>query len=226
MQLVYNESVIANKELSKYLGVIIDSKCNFKAFINNVESKIDKSVGILNRLRYLFPSTTLFLLYFSFIQPHLLYGLLAWESTSPSYLTNLQRLQNKALRIIFNSNSRASIILVYCKLRIIKISDMYNLELAKLMHQHSRNSLPSYFSTFFPKVSSIHNHSTRTHSQNTLYLPKFSTLRPQKLTKYQGTKIWNSIPINLRNQPFNKFKTIFKNQLLEDYNLNFWKAKT
>ena len=32
-------------------------------------------------------------------------------------------------------------------------------------------------------------------------------------------KIWNSIPIDLKNQPFNKFKTIFKNQLIEDYNL-------
>ena len=54
-----------------------------------------------------------------------------------------------------------------------------------------------------------------------LYLPKFSTLRIQKPLKYQGTKIWNSIHLELRNQLFNKFKTIFKNQLIEDYNLNF-----
>ena len=46
MQLFYNESVIENKDVCKYLGVIIDSKLNFKAFINHVESKIAKSVGI------------------------------------------------------------------------------------------------------------------------------------------------------------------------------------
>ena len=46
-QLFYNESVIANKDVCKYLGVIIDSKLNFKAFINHFESKIAKSVDIL-----------------------------------------------------------------------------------------------------------------------------------------------------------------------------------
>ena len=43
---------------------------------------------------------------------------------------------------------------------------MYKFELAKLMHQYSRNSLLSYFNTFFQKVSSIHNRNTRSHSQN------------------------------------------------------------
>ena len=88
---------------------------------------------------------------------------------------------------------------VYHKLHILKISDMYKLELAKLMHQYSRNSLPSYCSTFFQKVSCIHNRNTRMHSQNMLYLPEFSNLRTQKSMKYQGTKMWNSIPIDLRN---------------------------
>ena len=104
IKLFYNESVIANKDVCKYLRVIIDSKLNFKAFINHVKSKIAKSVDILTRLRYLFPSSTSFLLYFGLLQPNLLYGLLLWESTFPSYLTNLQRLQNKAIRIISNSN--------------------------------------------------------------------------------------------------------------------------
>ena len=124
MQLFYNESVVANKDVCKYFGVIIDSKLNFKAFIDHVESKIAKSVGILSRLRYLFPSSTLLLLYFSLVQPDLLYEFLLWESTFSSYLTNLQRLQNKALRIISNSSYRASTTPVYHKLRILKISDM------------------------------------------------------------------------------------------------------
>ena len=59
MQLFYNESVMANKDVCKYLGVSIDSKLNFKAFINHVQSKIAKSVSVLSRLHYLFPSSTL-----------------------------------------------------------------------------------------------------------------------------------------------------------------------
>ena len=83
MQLFYKEPVILNKDVSKYLNVIINSKLNFNAFINHIESKIVKSVGILRRLRYLFPSSTLLLLYSSLIQPHLLYGRLLWELLFP-----------------------------------------------------------------------------------------------------------------------------------------------
>ena len=57
LQLFYNETAIANKDVCKYLGVIIDSKLNFKAFINHAESKVAKSVGIPSALHYLFPSS-------------------------------------------------------------------------------------------------------------------------------------------------------------------------
>ena len=67
MQLFYNESVITNKDVSKYLRAFKDSKLNFKAFINHVESKIAKSVGIVSRLRYLFPSSTLLQLHFNLL---------------------------------------------------------------------------------------------------------------------------------------------------------------
>ena len=141
---LWNESVIENKDVCKYFGVIIDSELNFKAFINHVESKIAKNVGILSRLRYLFPSSTLLLLYFSLIQSHLLYGLLLRGSTFPSYLTNLLRLQNKALRITSDSNYRASITPVCHKLRILKISDMRN-ECTNTLEIHCTLILARFF---------------------------------------------------------------------------------
>ena len=76
MLLFYNESDIANKDVCRYLCAIIDSKLNLNAFVNHVESKIAKSVGILSRLRYLFSSSAFLQEYFSLIQPHFLYGLL------------------------------------------------------------------------------------------------------------------------------------------------------
>ena len=37
------------------------------------------------------------------------------------------------------------------------------------------------------------------------------------LINYQGVKMWNAIPINIRDQNFNKFKINFKNSLFEKY---------
>ena len=103
INLLYNNSVITCKDSSKYLGVITDSNFNYKTHKQLIATKISRSIGILNKLRSLFPSSTLLLLYHTLVHPHFLFALPVWGG---SYLTNLkklQRLQNKAVRIITNA---------------------------------------------------------------------------------------------------------------------------
>ena len=58
-------SPINYMETPKYLDVKLDFKLNYKLHITLVENKVARSVGILSKLRYLFLSTTLHLLYYS-----------------------------------------------------------------------------------------------------------------------------------------------------------------
>jgi len=82
-------------------------------------------------------------------------------------------------------------------------------------------------------VSSIHNCNTKSHIVSSVIIaildhkpsicylllsPKYSTLRTQKALTFEGSKIWNSISPELRNQSSNNFKTQLKKQLLEGYN--------
>ena len=60
----------------------------------------------------------------------------------------LQTLQNKTIRIITNSDLRTPITPKYRNLKILKITELYTFEIAKLMHQHSKNSLPLAFQLF------------------------------------------------------------------------------
>ena len=55
-----------------------------------------RSVGILSKLRYPFPSSALLLFYYSFIQPNPLFGLPLWGNANQSYLNRLQRLQKQS----------------------------------------------------------------------------------------------------------------------------------
>ena len=187
--------------------MLLDDKLNFKPHILQLETKLAKAVGILSKLWHFLPLSALRLLYFSLIHPHLFYALPIWESTFPSYsyFKKLQRLQNKSIRIIFNISPKTSVSPYYYKLKILKLADLYIYEIAKIMHQHSRKALPDYLSFFFTTTRQIGNRHTRSHSNNTLYLPKFSTSRCQRSIKFQETKFWNSIPIELQNQSFNKF---------------------
>ena len=114
-------------------------------------------------------------------------------NTNPTYLTKLQHLQNKAVRIVTNSKLRVSISPHCFILRILKLPELYKLEIAKLMHQHRKQNLLHCFSEFFKPLSSVHERSTTSKSENKLYLLKFSTSRCQKSFKYHGTKMCNSI---------------------------------
>ena len=53
--------------LAIIFGVYIDSKMQFKTNIKLVEVKIAKAVGILNKLRFFSPKTTLLLFYYALV---------------------------------------------------------------------------------------------------------------------------------------------------------------
>ena len=145
----YNASPISCHESCNNLGVYIDSKMQFKTNIKLIEVKIAKAVGILNKLRFFFPKTTLLLFYYALVHPHLLYALPVWGCTFPSYLRKLQCLQNKAIRIIFNSNRLTSVTPIFHALEILKIEDLFKYEVGKLMFQFSKkNTSPLFFLSF------------------------------------------------------------------------------
>ena len=148
LNIYYNNALTEMCASSKYLGINLDTKLDFKSHIANIETKISRSVGILSKLRFLFSSSTLLLLYFTLIHTHLFYGIPLWGCTFGSYLKKLQSLQNKAIRIISNTSRRSSITKQYHNLGVLKIIDLYTYEVAKLMHQHTMQKFPHCF-TFF-----------------------------------------------------------------------------
>ena len=57
-------------------------------------------MGIKSKLKNYAPTHALFKLYYTLVHTHLLYGLIVWGNTYPTYLSKLIALQNKALRIV------------------------------------------------------------------------------------------------------------------------------
>ena len=218
LNLLYDNKLIPCKELSKYLGITIDQNFNFKCHIHTTVSKLARSVERLNKLRIILAPPTLLLLYYSLILPHLLFGLPIWGSTCPTYLTKLQ-LQNKAIGVISNSSIKTLITPQFYKLSVLKIYQLYEFEIAKLMHQHSRGMLPSIFNSLFQKLSNKHTRQTRATTNHNLHILKYSTNRSQKSIKYQGDKLWNSLSVELRNQSFSKLKLNYKLILLNIDNI-------
>ena len=93
--------VIERQKVSKFLGVLIDEKLSWKQHINDVSTKISKSIGILFKFRGIVKQPLLKQLYLSFIHYiHLNYVNTAWESTYKSKLEGLYGNQKHAACII------------------------------------------------------------------------------------------------------------------------------
>ena len=94
---------IANTELIKLLGVHINENLNFTEHISKLSITANQKVGVLSRLRNLIPCKAKLPLYKSFILPYLTYCHLTWHFCKSSDKGKLERIQERALRVIYKS---------------------------------------------------------------------------------------------------------------------------
>ena len=109
-----------------FLGVMFNSQMNWNTYINYIASKISRTVGILYRLKDIYPQSVLLTLYNTLILPHFHYCLLLWGSSIKENHP-LHLLQKKALRIIDNSHYIAHTEQI-CKVhRLLKLRTCFQL---------------------------------------------------------------------------------------------------
>ena len=184
---------------AKYLGLINDSNFDYKQYINTLECKVGRAIGILYKLKNTFPQIILKQLYFALIHPLLLYGITAWGSTFSTHLHRQQILQNKAVRAVVGAHYHDSAKFNLANLQILQIDDLFKFEIAIFVFKWNRNSVPISFSNFFKKTSDVSKRITRQSSKSSnLYIPRYRSNRLQRSIKYQGVKVWNSISENIK----------------------------
>ena len=134
---------------AKYLGILFDNRLNFHEHIKILESKIARSVGILNKQKYFLFSSVLLKLHYALIHSHFNYGLAVWGSTYPTYLNKLKLLQNKAIRIVTSSHMSTSSKLLYITSNILPLPKLFEFKIAKIVYFYKFNLLPKILITTF-----------------------------------------------------------------------------
>ena len=105
--IIFDDTPLENVSDIKFLGVTVDNRLSWKSHISNICKTISHNIGIINRLKFHFPSSSLLTLYSSLILPYLNYRILAWGNTHRNLLDRLLLLQKKSLRIICNTAARS-----------------------------------------------------------------------------------------------------------------------
>ena len=135
-----------------------------------------------------------------------------WGCLGATLSNKVQKLQNRAFRIITRESYTTRSIDILSKLNIPNLEQRRSQQHSVLMYKIDKKLVPDYLRNMFTNTRDIHIHNTRQSDVN-LVLPKPGTNYMKCSFGYRGAENWNALP--------NSFKksesiTIFKSLLRRD----------
>ena len=203
-----------------YLGVTIDEVLSWNKQIEILCSKLSRTIGILSKLRYYVPHKTCITIYYSLFQSYILYGCLCWSFTAQYNIDKIFLLQKKCIRLISFAKYYDHTDPLFKSLNIMKVKDIFMLQVIKFMYQFRNDSLPDSLNSLFRSVRTVHLYNTR--FPNSFYVPQVESTRYGHLSlRYKGPSSFNNL---LRNTDIlndsisvNILKIAFKKYVLNSY---------
>ena len=193
----------------KLFSVFLDSELNLIEHISSVCKKASQQIGVLRRFRKLIPTHAKLKLHKAAILPHLTYCSTIWHFRRASDKRKVERLQYRALIVVFNNKS-----VFYDELlRLAELPSLVNRRIqgiAILMFKVKKKQLPSPKQELFMlKANSDRKCSLRNSDFN---LPRFNTINYGKHSlRYYGPFLWLKLTKELRAEgSLLRFKTPYE----------------
>lgn len=229
IQLTIQNTILKQNTHAPLLGIIIQDNLKHNQTITNIIGKIWPFIHSLKFANKLLSTKILKSLYYTHAYPHLIGCISIWgtSDTKKQYIHPLARIQKKIIRLIMRVPPRTHTRPLMKQLDILDIYNLYTLRVGAEMHpfiyQDSQLNRPQHNHNYIP-VSHIHEYPTRYSQQGQHYIPARSsrTRTPTHRidhTTERNTRVWNSIPEQIRNiQSVKPFKTALKQHLQEIQN--------
>lgn len=207
-----NGKVVKRVQHYTYLGLTIDDKLNWGRHIDSIFNKLGGLIGCVKRINNLFCEKSKLMFYNAHINSVLSYLIAIWGNTTQFNINRVQRLQNKAVKNIFNLPYETSSATLYKRYPILPIKDLIKYNLCLLVYKIDNNLLKSNIK--FEK-NTIHSYETRNRDRYVLDR-QVNTEYGRKRPSYAGAMFYNSLPRDLRlSQSYNIFKRQYKKMLLD-----------
>jgi len=158
----------------------------------------------------------LMLMYHALIGQKLRYGLICWATASKFLIDKINVMHNKVVRYLTFSKPCSRAWPLYCKLKILPLNILKEIEWGKMMYKYQNNMLPKAFDLYFRKPR--HDHATRYAKQMNFEKIRASNAKDESQMKYIGPKKWANIPLKIKEIPFLKsFINSYREHLIENY---------
>ena len=159
VHLTLNGQPIERVRSFNFLGLNLDEHMNWNTHIQVTANKIARTIGVINRLKHYLPLEVLRYLYNALILPYFQYSVLTWGFKQ----NRLNKLQKRAVRVVSRSKYNAHTEPLFKKLNLLKLDDIFKLNILKTFFNYTNETLPKYFSDMFSAVQARHGYNTRTH---------------------------------------------------------------
>ena len=190
-----NNDTIKLVNEAKSLGVIIDRNLNWNEHARVLSKKVASAIGALRRVRPFIPKHTAINIYNALIQPHFDYCSPVWDGLNAKSSESLQKLQNRAARVITKSNYDIRSSDILCELNWDTLIVRRQKQKALLMFKVLNKRAPRYLTDLFEEYKTNYNLRNK---ENKLTLPKPNTEFLRRSFSYSAAKLWNELPPSIR----------------------------
>ena len=148
-----NDIMLTRSPIVKYLGLFIDQNLNWIPHVKSLSFHLARYTGLFYTLKLYTNMDTMKLLYHSLINSKLQYGIIVWGATFKTYLSEVNVRINRIIRALSSSNLYTPMSSLYKKLNLLKLEDLYKVELGKFMYLYYNKKTPKIFNSFFKKIT-------------------------------------------------------------------------
>ena len=164
-------------------------------------TKVSRALGFLKCARKLLPQKNLSHIYRVIVEPYFRYCSSVWGSCGETMLLTLQKLQNRAARIVKNISYDARVDILIEKLNWPTISEIIKRETTTMVYRSLNGLVPMYLSNIFSRNSTRDTVYLK-NSESDLRMPLFKTANEQNSFAYCGAHLWNNLESELKSTLF------------------------
>ena len=156
-------------------------------------------------------------IYYSLVYSTITYALAVYGQTTKENLLQIQRLQNKLLKVLTKKDSEFSTNKLHKELKILKVEDILDQEILSFVFNFRNQKLPKKFDNSFKMRNQNQQMRTR-NIDNHMITPFTKTKYGEQTVRVKGSILWNQISPSLANTTNSKcFRRKWKESKILNY---------
>ena len=208
LNLTISNQNIDQTEEHKLLGIVIDHNLCWSNHIEFLRKKLSRNIHLLYKLEPIVSHKALRIFFFSHCMTHIDYASTVWCYASKTNMKNIDYLHRRALKIM-NRNAPKITNNRYTNLDILPLTTHFDYNTSLLMYKTIHEQTPTYLQNIIIKSQS---------TRSCRYIIPYIRIELYKQSfRYQGSILWNKLPINCKNaKTIQSFKRKIKLYLKKD----------